>query len=99
MIFNTLYNISAFILSAYVITDIIKKIRRMYMNDYNKLKDENKRLEQENFELKKNNTDDSGENKRNKAMKEEFAANNNIRNHRQLTDLKNYTTTSPTVYA
>ncbi len=86
MIFNTLYNISAFILSAYVITDIIKKIRRMYMNDYNKLKDENKRLEQENFELKKNNTDDSGENKRNKAMKEEFAANNNIRNHRQLTD-------------
>lgn len=86
MIFNTLYNISAFILSAYVITDIIKKIRRMYMNDYNKLKDENKRLEQENFELKKNNTDHSGENKRNKAMKEELAANNNIRNHRQLTD-------------
>ena len=53
MIFNTLYNISVCILSAYVITDIIKKIRRMYMNDYNKLKDENKRLEQENFELKK----------------------------------------------
>ena len=53
MIFNTLYNISAFILSAYVITDIIKKIRRTYMNDYNKLKDENQRLEKENIELKK----------------------------------------------
>lgn len=26
MIFNTLYNISAFILSVYVITDIIKKL-------------------------------------------------------------------------
>ncbi len=25
----------------------------MYMNDYNKLKDENQRLEKENFELKK----------------------------------------------
>ena len=53
MIFNTLYTISTCILSAYVITDIIKKIRRMYMNDYNKLKDENQRLEKENFELKK----------------------------------------------
>lgn len=53
MIFNTLYNISAFILSTYVITDIIKKIRRTYMNDYNKLKDENQRLEKENIELKK----------------------------------------------
>lgn len=53
MIFNTLYTISTCILSAYVITDIIKKIRRTYMNDYNKLKDENKRLEQENLELKK----------------------------------------------
>lgn len=53
MIFNTLYTISVCILSAYVITDIIKKIRRMYMNDYNKLKDENQRLEKENFELKK----------------------------------------------
>lgn len=53
MIFNTLYTISTCILSAYVITDVIKKIRRTYMNDYNKLKDENKRLEQENLELKK----------------------------------------------
>lgn len=53
MIFNTLYTISTCILSAYVITDVIKKIRRMYMNDYNKLKDENQRLEKENFELKK----------------------------------------------
>lgn len=53
MIFNTLYTISVCILSAYVITDIIKKIRRMYMNDYNKLKDENQRLEKENIELKK----------------------------------------------
>lgn len=53
MIFNTLYTISTCILSAYVITDIIKKIRRMYMNDYNKLKDENQRLEKENIELKK----------------------------------------------
>ncbi|ATA81073.1 hypothetical protein CGC53_01235 [Capnocytophaga leadbetteri] len=53
MIFNTLYTISTCILSAYVITDIIKKIRRMYMNDYNKLKDENQRLEKENLELKK----------------------------------------------
>ena len=53
MIFNTLYTISTCILSAYVITDIIKKIRRMYMKDYNKLKDENQRLEKENFELKK----------------------------------------------
>ncbi len=53
MIFNTLYTISTCILSAYVITDIIKKIRRTYMNDYNKLKDENQRLEKENFELKK----------------------------------------------
>ena len=53
MIFNTLGTISTSILSAYVITDIIKKIRRMYMNDYNKLKDENQRLEKENFELKK----------------------------------------------
>ena len=53
MIFNTLYTISVCILSAYVITDIIKKIRRTYMNDYNKLKDENQRLEKENFELKK----------------------------------------------
>ena len=53
MIFNTLYTISVCILSAYVITDIIKKIRCMYMNDYNKLKDENQRLEKENFELKK----------------------------------------------
>ena len=53
MIFNTLYTISTCILSAYVITDIIKKIRRMYMNNYNKLKDENQRLEKENFELKK----------------------------------------------
>lgn len=53
MIFNTLYTISTCILSAYVITDIIKKIRRMYMSDYNKLKDENQRLEKENFELKK----------------------------------------------
>jgi len=53
MIFNTLYTISTCILSAYVITDIIKKIRRTYMNDYNKIKDENQRLEKENFELKK----------------------------------------------
>lgn len=53
MIFNTLYTISTCILSAYVITDIIKKIRRTYMNDYNKLKDENQRMEKENFELKK----------------------------------------------
>jgi len=53
MIFNTLYTISVCILSAYVITDIIKKIRCMYMNDYNKLKDENQRLEKENIELKK----------------------------------------------
>ena len=53
MIFNTLYTISTSILSAYVITDIIKKIRRTYMNDYNKLKDENQRLEKENLELKK----------------------------------------------
>ena len=53
MIFNTLYTISTCILSAYVITDIIKKIRRTYMDDYNKLKDENQRLEKENFELKK----------------------------------------------
>ena len=53
MIFNTLYTISTCILSAYVITDVIKKIRRMYMNDYNKLKDENQRLEKENLELKK----------------------------------------------
>jgi len=53
MIFNTLYTISTCILSAYVITDIIKKIRRTYMNDYNKLKDENQRLEKEIFELKK----------------------------------------------
>ena len=53
MIFNTLYTISVCILSVYVITDIIKKIRRMYMNDYNKLKDENQRLEKENIELKK----------------------------------------------
>lgn len=53
MIFNTLYTISTCILSAYVITDIIKKIRRTYMNDYNKLKDENQRLEKENLELKK----------------------------------------------
>lgn len=53
MIFNTLYTISTCILSAYVITDVIKKIRRTYMNDYNKLKDENQRLEKENFELKK----------------------------------------------
>lgn len=53
MIFNTLYTISTCILSVYVITDIIKKIRRMYMNDYNKLKDENQRLEKENLELKK----------------------------------------------
>ena len=53
MIFNTLYTISTCILSAYVITDIIKKIRRTYINDYNKLKDENQRLEKENFELKK----------------------------------------------
>lgn len=53
MIFNTLYTISTCILSAYVITDVIKKIRHTYMNDYNKLKDENKRLEQENLELKK----------------------------------------------
>lgn len=53
MIFNTLYTISTCILSAYVITDIIKKIRRTYMNDYNKLKDEKQRLEKENFELKK----------------------------------------------
>lgn len=53
MIFNTLYTISTCILSAYVITDIIKKIRRTYMNDYNKLKDENQRLEKENIELKK----------------------------------------------
>ena len=53
MIFNTLYTISVCILSAYVITDVIKKIRRTYMNDYNKLKDENQRLEKENFELKK----------------------------------------------
>ena len=52
MIFNTLYTISTCILSAYVITDIIKKIRRTYMNDYNQLKDENQRLEKENFELK-----------------------------------------------
>ena len=34
MIFNTLYTISVCILSAYVITDIIKKNRRTYMNDY-----------------------------------------------------------------
>lgn len=53
MIFNTLYTISTCILSVYVITDIIKKIRRMYMSDYNKLKDENQRLEKENIELKK----------------------------------------------
>ena len=53
MIFNTLYTISTCVLSAYVITDVIKKIRRTYMNDYNKLKDENQRLEQENLELKK----------------------------------------------
>lgn len=53
MIFNTLYTISVCILSAYVITDVIKKIRRTYMNDYNKLKDENQRLEKENIELKK----------------------------------------------
>lgn len=53
MIFNTLYTISTCILSVYVITDIIKKIRRTYMNDYNKLKDENQRLEKENLELKK----------------------------------------------
>lgn len=53
MIFNTLYTISTCILSAYVITDIIKKIRRTYMDDYNKLKDENQRLEKENLELKK----------------------------------------------
>ena len=53
MIFNTLYTISTCILSAYVITDVIKKIRHTYMNDYNKLKDENQRLEKENFELKK----------------------------------------------
>lgn len=52
MIFNTLYTISTCILSAYVITDIIKKIRRTYMNDYNKLKDENQRLEKENSGLK-----------------------------------------------
>lgn len=53
MIFNTLYTISVCILSAYVITDVIKKIRRTYMNDYNKLKDESQRLEKENIELKK----------------------------------------------
>ena len=53
MIFTTLYTISTCILSEYVITNIIKKIRRTYMNDYNKLKDENQRLEKENLELKK----------------------------------------------